>query len=182
MTTQNKEVWQKLMIKAQKGDQKAYHELLRSVRPVVTRYVSSKVFDKTLVEDITQDVLIGLHNARHTYQHEKPFMPWFNAIIHHKTVDAFRKIGRNKEDQLSTGEDIETFFPQTTNKEEQALLRKDLTKVLKSLPDQQQKIVVLMKIHGLSVKEVSKVLNLSASAVKVSAHRAYKSMQQILGN
>ena len=111
-------------------------------------------------EDIVQEVLFGIHNARHTYDSSKPFMPWFNAIIRYKTIDAFRKVGRNKEDELSTGEDIETFFQDDANKQMQALDRHDLMNALAQLPEKPRQAVILMKLHGLTADDAGKVFGM----------------------
>lgn len=169
-----------LMIKAQNGDQAAYHKLLTELRKIILAYTRKKVFNQNLVEDVVQDVLMAIHKARQTYQPDKPFKPWLNAIINYKTIDAFRKIGRNREFETEEPQDIETFFPEQTNATAQAMDRKDLQKALKTLPEKQQKVVVLMKINGLSVREVGKILSLSESAVKVNAHRAYKALKKQL--
>lgn len=169
--------WQTLMTQAQKGDSAAYNKLLNEMRFVAVKFIRSKVYDPTLVEDIVQEVLIGIHNARHTYDPDKPFMPWFNAIIRYKTIDAFRKVGRNKEDELSTGDDIETFFSESTNKQLQALDRHDLMKALAELPEKPRQAVILMKLHGLTAEEAGKIMGMKPTTVKVAAHRAYKTLK-----
>ena len=162
------------MLKAQQGDKASYHKLLLALRKIIHAYTRKNVFNQDLVEDVVQDVLVAIHKARQTYQPHKPFKPWLNAIIRYKTIDAFRKIGRNKEFESETAEGIETFYSDQSNDYKQSLDKFDLQKALKKLPKKQQQVVVLMKINGLSVREVGKILSLSESAVKVSAHRAYK--------
>lgn len=176
----NTDHWQDLMVKAQKGDSSAYNQLLTEMRTVATKFVRTKVYDAALVEDIVQEVLFGIHNARHTYDPSKPFMPWFNAVIRYKTIDAFRKVGRNKEDELSTGEDIETFFSDDTNKQMQALDRHDLMKALAELPEKPRQAVILMKLYGLTADEAGKIMGMKPTTVKVAAHRAYKTLNTYL--
>ncbi|MBA43698.1 MAG: RNA polymerase subunit sigma [Magnetococcales bacterium] len=176
----NTDQWQDLMVKAQNGNSTAYNKLLNEMRLVATKFVRSKVYDPALVEDIVQEVLFGIHNARHTYDSSKPFMPWFNAIIRYKTIDAFRKVGRNKEDELSTGEDIETFFQDDANKQMQALDRHDLMNALAQLPEKPRQAVILMKLHGLTADEAGKVMGMKPTTVKVAAHRAYKTLKTFL--
>jgi RNA polymerase sigma-70 factor (ECF subfamily) len=53
-----------------------------------------------------------------------------------------------------------------------------LNKIIGTLPLKQRKIVTMMKIEGYSVKETAIAMNMSESAVKVSAHRAYKILSQ----
>lgn len=51
-----------------------------------------------------------------------------------------------------------------------------LSKILDSLPEKQKKIVTMMKIEGYTAEDAAKKMNMSVSAVKVAAHRAYKSL------
>ena len=166
-----------LMIKSQQGDKAAYHKLLSALRQIILAYTRKKVFNQNITEDVVQDILVAIHKARHTYQPDKPFKPWLNAIIKYKTIDAFRKMGRNKEHETEEPENIETFYANQTNEGAQVLERHDLQKALKTLPENQQKVIVMMKVNGLSVREVGKILSLSESAVKVTAHRAYKALK-----
>ena len=175
------ERWQQLMRAAQQGDSAAYATLLREVMPLVQRFVRSRIFDAALAEDISQDVLIALHRARHTYNPDQPFMPWLNAIIRFKSIDGLRKWSRHKEHELQDSDFVETFSASATKAEQEAIFdRQALSKALGALPAKQRRIVVLLKLQGLSIAEASKVTGMSVSAVKVSAHRAYKTLQQHL--
>jgi RNA polymerase sigma-70 factor (ECF subfamily) len=49
------------------------------------------------------------------------------------------------------------------------------------LPERQRQVVELMKLEQRSVREVALILGMSESAVKVTAHRAYKKLRQELG-
>ena len=57
---------------------------------------------------------------------------------------------------------------------------KDIEDAFDSLPDQQKKVVELMKIKGYSAEEVSQKTGMSVSAVKVSAHRALQKIRDRL--
>ena len=57
---------------------------------------------------------------------------------------------------------------------------KDIEDAFDALPDQQKKVVELMKIKGYSAEEVSKKTGMSVSAVKVSAHRALQKIRDRL--
>jgi DNA-directed RNA polymerase specialized sigma24 family protein len=45
-------------------------------------------------EDVLQEVLLGVHLKRHTWQVGAPVRPWLYAITRYKVVDAFRSRGR----------------------------------------------------------------------------------------
>src|SRR6185369_13119841 len=55
-----------LMAAAQGGDRASYAALLRECVPVVRR-VAARRAPPGRIDDVVQDVLLTLHNARHTY-------------------------------------------------------------------------------------------------------------------
>ncbi len=49
------------------------------------------------------------------------------------------------------------------------------------LPERQRRVVELMKLEQRTAREVAEILDMSESAVKVTAHRAYKTLRRTLG-
>lgn len=161
------------MVKSQEGDKKAYEELLHEVSMFLNSYLRPKVFNAEFLDDIIQEILMGVHKSRHTYDPKRSFMSWLLAITHYKLTDHIRSINKaDSSDPLN--EDV---------KEHQASvdLLMDLIKLedetrfnmsIGKLDERSKQIVLLLKIEGLKVSEVAKRLNLSESNVKVICHRA----------
>jgi RNA polymerase sigma-70 factor (ECF subfamily) len=60
----------------------------------------------------------------------------------------------------------------------------DVTEVhaaLGRLPPRQREVVSQLKLHDRSVRQVSQELGMSESAVKVTAHRGYRTLRRLLG-
>jgi RNA polymerase sigma-70 factor (ECF subfamily) len=56
-----------------------------------------------------------------------------------------------------------------------------MTDLLKSLPDSQREILLLLKVSGMSLEEVARATGVSIGSVKQKAHRAYESLRKRLG-
>ena len=41
-------------------------------------------------EDLVQEILIGLHGKRHTWDSARPLLPWLHAITRYKLIDFTR--------------------------------------------------------------------------------------------
>ncbi len=54
--------------------------------------------------------------------------------------------------------------------------RRDIAKLLDTLPDRQRLPIVHVKIEGLSVLEAARLTGMSESAVKVGVHRGLKAL------
>jgi RNA polymerase sigma-70 factor (ECF subfamily) len=59
-----------------------------------------------------------------------------------------------------------------------AAAKRDVERLLNTLPQNKRELVRLTKIEGLSTAETAAKLGLSESAVKVGVHRALKALAQ----
>ncbi len=96
------------MVAAQQGDSQAYERLLRDILPALRGYAKRRLRDDASVEDVTQEVLLSLHRARHTYRAERPFEPWMWAIARNAVTDVHRTRSRraSRETPLPEGDEL----------------------------------------------------------------------------
>src|SRR5258705_3668292 len=94
-------IWRSWMIAAQAGDGGAYEKLLLDLLPHTRRQVARRVGDPATREDIVQNVFVSVHRARHTYRAERPFAPWFYAIVRNALIDWLRSRGRRAGREVS---------------------------------------------------------------------------------
>ena len=163
---------QTLLLAGLEGDPSAYRNFLTALgdhlRGFLKRRLSGQLSD---VEDLVQEVLLAVHNARITYRPEQPVTAWVQAIARYKLVDYFRSRSRHDalNDPFDTMEDI--FEAESS---EQAEASRDLGKLLETLPDKQRLPIVHVKLEGHSVAETAKMTGLSESAVKIGIYRGLK--------
>ena len=164
-----------LMRLAQSGDKKAYAALFRAIMPLVKAFVSRRIPNMTDVDDVVQDTLLSIHRAGHTYDTNRPFKVWMFSIARHRLNDFLRRTYRKGTfPQISLSDlTYELSGARVTEKRDQI---EYLGKILDSLPEREKKIVTMMKIEGHTAEDAAKEMNMSVSAVKVAAHRAYKSL------
>lgn len=169
-----------MMTLAQAGDSVAYQKLLRDITLYVKPILRRKLGDPAHTDDVTQDILLSIHKARHTYDSSRAFLPWVHAIIHFRVNDQLRKIyaGR-KFEELDLDADYSSAVQESQTSE---AIDAPLLQALDSLPEKQRLAVEKLKLEGLSVKEAAKAAAMSESALKVNAHRAYKAMRIFLNN
>src|SRR5690606_25837461 len=68
-----------LMLAGQDGDQTAYRSFLEETSHDVRRFLLRRI-PASDVDDVLQEILVSLHKARHTYDGERPILPWIFAI------------------------------------------------------------------------------------------------------
>ena len=123
-----------------------------------------------------QETLIGIHSRRATYDPAQPFTAWVYGIARYKLIDEFRRVKRRASVPLD--EAPELF---ANDAAEASTARRDVQKLLDRLPEAKRRLVQEIKLDGLSVADVAMRTGMSESAVKVSVHRAIKSLGEDLG-
>src|SRR6202044_3351649 len=71
-------------------------ESSRALGPGIRHRVRQASLPPAEVEDILQDVLIGLHTMRRRWDDTRPFLPWLHAILRYKLTDAMRRRERER--------------------------------------------------------------------------------------
>jgi RNA polymerase sigma-70 factor (ECF subfamily) len=167
----------RLMVEAQRGDGQAYEGLLRRVAVLVQALVRRRAGDVPWCDDVVQESLVALHRARHTYDPARPFVPWLYAIAQNRLVDALRVQRRRLLRELDPAHVPE---PARLPVQERDALRGDIRRAVATLPDRQRRVIELLKLEELSVREVAAQLGMSEANVKVTAHRGYRALRRTI--
>lgn len=165
---------QGLFVAGLKGDQQAYRVFLSDLSGHVRGYLRAKLQRQPdEVEDLLQEVLLAIHNARQTYREDQPLTAWVFAIARYKITDFHR--GRARHEVLNDSiDDTEELFAEPHLEPAQA--SRDLGKLMQELPERQRLPIQHVKLEGLSVTETAQITGLSESAVKIGVHRGLKAL------
>lgn len=165
-----------LMRAANRGDSAAYHRLFTAITPVLRKVVRARgtSLGREGCEDVLQDVLLAIHNKRHTWREDAPLRPWLYAIARHKVIDAFRTRGKHVE--LSIDEFAEGL---PASADADPMEGRDMNKVLDQLEPRAAEIVRAFGLNGETTAETAARLDMSEGAVRVALHRAFKSIARL---
>ena len=171
-----------LMKNSLDGDAVSYRLLLQEVKMLLTPFVANLLKKFGLgasggSEDVMQDILLGIHLKRATYDVNQFFIPWMYAIARYKAIDYLR---RNKVafKSVSIEETYEEFEISQTTETNNGLDLLDIETLCEKLPSKQRELLRLVKVEGLSMNEVSLKTGFSISDIKVTVHRAIKELQK----
>jgi RNA polymerase sigma-70 factor (ECF subfamily) len=163
-----------LLARGLTGDEPAYRTFLAELATHLRSWLRGRLARLPQeIEDLLQEILLAVHNQRHTYDPKQPLKPWVHAIARYKIIDLLRRRSRNEmlndplddEDQLFVGVSGDA-----------AEARYDLAKLLDELPDRQRLPILYVKVEGASVADTAKRTGMSESAVKVGIHRGLKTL------
>ena len=168
-----------LWLRAQSGDEVAYRAALALIATRLRGYFRRRM--QSLpddLEDLVQETLLALHLQRGTFDPALPVSAWVHAVARHKLVDLWRRRGRH-----------EALHEPLDDVAEQALVavdpneggtRRDLDKLLQTLPEAQRQAILLTKLNGLSVAEAAQRTGASESAIKLQVHRGLRRLAALV--
>jgi len=165
-----------LLIRGLAGDALAYHAFLKDLSAHLRGFLRKRLARlPEEVEDLVQESLLAVHNQHHTYDQDQPLTAWVHALARYKLIDFLRR--RSRTDLLNDPLDEESeLFAASASEASDA--RRDVAKLLQTLPDQQRLPIIHMKLEGLSVAETARRTGMSESAVKVGVHRGLKALAE----
>jgi len=164
-----------LFVRALHGDDDAYEQCLVGLTMDLRAYVRARAGDVPWVDDVVQETLLLIHDARQTYDTQRSFAAWFYAIARHRLIDEFRRAARRRAREVAT-----EVLPEPGIVTPDAGERERLEMALAQLPRRQRQIITAMKFEGESVRDVAVRTGMTESAVKVMAHRGYKLLRRLL--
>lgn len=169
-----------LVRKAQDYDPEAFGEIYERYYNGVYRYIYYRVGEQTLAEDLTMEVFVKAMEAIDTYTFRGvPFSAWLYRIASNLVVDHFRR--QPTQGAVSLEEKLVASMEVPTQALESEFAHHALRRALAELTDDQQQVVILKFVDGLSNLEVAQILGKTEGAVKSLQHRALASLGRALG-
>lgn len=148
--------------------------------PSVYRFVLRLTQDPHRAEDLTQETFLRAWKNRTQLRDNRAVRVWLFRIAHNLWNDELRRGSR----QPRTEHGIEQLVDEkASHSADETSLSEEFQKVvtmIESLPPRQREVMHLSSVEGLSVAEISEVLDLNRNAVKVNLCEARKKVQQAL--
>ncbi len=163
---------------AQAGDAEAFAALYERYVDRLYRYIYYRVGNRTEAEDLTEQVFLKAWEAIRRYEERGvPFGAWLFRLAHNLVIDHYRTTRPTQSLEATGG-------PTPADPDRLLSLRlelADLQQALARLPEEQQAVIILRFLEGLSHQEVARLLGKSEGAVRVIQHRALAALARLLG-
>ena len=160
----------------------AYSFLVERYKHMVFTLTLRIVKNREEAEEVAQDVFVKAYKNLENFKGDSKFSTWIYKIAYFASLDVIK---RNKR-QVKT-EDIDSLYDGNLENVQDALKdlhEKDRKKVINEailkLNEEERIILTLFYFEELSIKEISKVVNLSDDNIKVKLFRSRKKLASIL--
>ncbi len=165
--------------KVKNGEANYFSYLVESYKDIVYSISLKILKDHDEAEDLAQESFIKAYNSILSFQGKSKFSSWLYRITYNTCISHVRKKKQEyiSVDDIQIKDEAEDFnfdeIPGDARK-------KYLQQALKQLPEIDYTLVLLYYFEELSVDEIKKIVNMSASNVKVKIHRARKKLYTII--
>ncbi len=164
-----------LVLLAKAGDADAFGNLYETYLDRIYRYIYFRVTDEQTAEDLISQVFTKAWENLDRYQPSgRPFIAWLYTIAHNTVIDHYR----TRKDTVAIENTI-SLASDAPSPHEQAELHfeaDNLRAALRTLTPEQQQVVVLKFIAGMSTDEIATQLHKSAGAIRALQMRALQAL------
>jgi RNA polymerase sigma-70 factor (ECF subfamily) len=150
--------------------------LWKDLESKLRSFIYSKVPDKSVTEDILQDVFIKIHLKIGTLKDESKLKPWLYQITRNRIMDYYRQ-NKSANHPLPTW--TETGEEETDNKVMDEAM-KDMVGMMNDLPQEYCEALCLTELEGLSQKEYAEKIGIPYSSAKSRVQRSRKLLKDML--
>lgn len=181
-----------LMARSGRGDRHAFESLVRRHQSSVLNFIYRFMGDRIEAEDLAQEVFLRVWQSAATYKPTAKFTTWIyriaaNLCINKQRSDRIRrlfKVPPSRKEEGGLGNELSADHAGKSPSPEDLLLaaerRRQILNMIQQLPAKQRMALVLKRYDDLSYKEISKIMDLSVSAVDSLLIRAKRNFRRKL--
>jgi RNA polymerase sigma-70 factor (ECF subfamily) len=179
---------QELVARVQKGDKSAFDLLVRKYQHKIAKLVSRYVYDRSEVEDVTQEAFIKAYRAMSGFRGESAFYTWLYRIAINTAKNYLVSQGRRLPSADMESEEAELTeeggsLREIATPEHTALtgeIAETVMAAMKALPEDLRTAITLREIEGLSYDEIAAVMDCPIGTVRSRIFRAREAIDKEL--
>ncbi len=185
----DREIDHELVLRAQRGDKRAFELLVNKYERKVQRLLSRLVRDPAEVEDVTQEAFIKAFRALPTFRGESAFYTWLYRIAINTAKNYLAAQGRKAPATVDLApEDAENSadgeFSRDASTPEQELMSRQVAETVNSamdaLPEELRAAIMLREIEGMSYDEIAAIMGCPIGTVRSRIFRAREAIAEQL--
>ncbi|HVJ52815.1 MAG TPA: sigma-70 family RNA polymerase sigma factor [Aliidongia sp.] len=152
--------------------------LVEPLIPALRRYARALLSDRSAADDLVQDCLERVIGRWHQRRADGDARTWVFTILHNLAMSRLRQnTRRGRHLPLEDADEGATARPPT---QEDGLRHRDLLEALKTLPDDQRSVLLLVSVEDLSYAETARVLDIPLGTVMSRLSRAREKLQRAM--
>jgi RNA polymerase sigma-70 factor, ECF subfamily len=173
-----------LIERAVAGDAPAFNEIVLAYRRRILGTVSRLIGRPDDVEDVAQEVFVRLYQSLAQLRTPLVFETWLYRLTVNSAYDYLRRAKRRRESRMSdlsdqqvSAADAVAGSKQENEDRQKSDLREFVSSLFSHVSEEDQLLLKLKEVEGLSLKELEQIYGVNESALKV---RLFRARQRVL--
>ncbi|KAF5031047.1 ECF RNA polymerase sigma factor SigK [anaerobic digester metagenome] len=164
------------MVSYAAGDMEAFEELYGRHKSRVFGFLMGKLKDRSEAEDTFQAIFAKLHQNRHRYRQDIPFLPWLFTISRNTLIDHVRKKAARRKFVTDSEYPVDSYAdpgPGLGSMDE-------VLSELAGLSESQRQALELRFSQGLTFAEIAERMQTSADNSRQIISRAVRKLRSLI--
>ena len=181
--TGSADILEPLVERAREAGPRGVDALLRALRPIVYRWALVRTRDADDAEDITQSVLVSVHERIGDFEGRSRFTTWLYRVTANAAAQLYRKRGvRQRALEAWDGMridrvDLEANDPLDTIESDET--RESIRTMMQKLSEAQRVAFDLVDLQGYPPAEAAAMLDVNGNTLRVHLMRARRTMRRL---
>ena len=172
---------QEIIDSVRKGNSSDYSILVNRYKNKAFSMLKRMLKNELEAEEVLQDSFMKAYNSLDSFKGESKFSTWFYRIVYNSALTKLSSQKRKTESEMTSVEDhfdLESDYkPDEIEKTDiNDLIRKTISK----LPERYAAILTMFYLNEMSIEEISEVMGLSITNVKVMLYRSRNSLRDLI--
>lgn len=173
-----------LIKRAIQGDNDAFESLMSAYERKIYGLCLRMMGNRQDGEDAAQEAMVRIWQKLPQYRGEAAFSTWVYRVTASACTDAIRKRSLRAQPSLEAmreeGFEPQDGAPTPQQAVENSERREAMQRAIAGVPEQMRSVFLLRDVHGLSVEETARALNVSSGTVKSRLSRAREKIAAVL--
>lgn len=163
------------------GDEAAFRQVYEQVFPVLMKVAYHVTYNMDVSEDICQDAFIRFFDKNMVFDTMDDAKFWLIRVTKNLAINQIKRKAR----ESASIEKLKQVSPTSSYKDGASELlfqesTENVRRAVGQLSEKFRTVIVLKEYAGLDYQQISKILKISESNVKVRVHRARKELETLL--
>lgn len=137
----------------------------------IYNFLARMTMDRSLAEDLTQNVFLRIIKYRNSYRDGAKFQSWIYQIARNVFSDHYQA-HKNKFSDFVDVEKISDHMADKSDNEAQDEKEVLLHRSMAKLSEEQRELLVLTRFQQMKYEEVAAIMDTTVANIKVKVHRA----------
>ena len=172
---------QEIIASVKKGNSSDYSIIINRYKNKAFTMLKRMLKNDFDAEEILQDCFLKAYNSIGSFKGESKFSSWFYRIVYNSALTKLSSQKRKIESEMISVEDnfnlVSEYNSDDIDKKD---LKEFIHEIINKLPERYSAIITMFYLNEMSIEEISEVMQLSVSNVKVMLYRSRNALRDLI--